>query len=53
MDDKQEEKAPPGRETGERGKHNRIGYYNSDEEATHDEAGTQGEGADERRPENA
>ena len=48
------DKKAPEQEKGERGKHNRIGFYNSDEEATHDERrGTQGEGERERPPENA
>jgi hypothetical protein len=37
----------------ERGEHNRIGFYNSDEEAQHDERGSQGAGPGERPPENA
>jgi len=52
MDDKRDKKAPEVEES-ERGEHNRIGYYNADEEASHDERGTQGEHEGERPPENA
>jgi hypothetical protein len=52
MDEKKDERAPEVEET-ERGEHNRIGYYNADEDATHDERGTQGEGEGERPRENA
>jgi hypothetical protein len=48
MNDKREKPAPE-TETSERGQHNRLGFYNADEEATFDERGTQGEGAGERR----
>ena len=37
----------------ERGEHNRIGYYNADEDAQHDERGSQGAGAGEAPPEDA
>ena len=54
MDEKRDNDRPERRsEEGERGEHNRIGYYNVDEEATHDEQGTQGQGKGERPPENA
>ena len=38
---------PPERESGERGSHNEIGYRNVDEDAEHDERGSQGPGAGE------
>jgi hypothetical protein len=37
----------------ERGEHNRIGFYNVDEEAQHDERGSQGAGPGEPPPEDA
>jgi hypothetical protein len=41
-------------EEPERGEHNRIGYYNADEERPHDESpGTQGPGSGEPPPEDA
>jgi hypothetical protein len=43
MDDDKRDRAVPEVEESERGEHNRIGYYNADEEKTHDEqGGTQG-----------
>jgi hypothetical protein len=53
MDKEREvERAERQRET-ERGEHNRIGYYNADEDAQHDERGTQGAGPGEPPPEDA
>ena len=40
-------RVPPERESGERGSHNEIGYRNVDEDAEHDERGSQGAGAGE------
>ena len=37
----------------QRGEHNRIGFYNSDEERPHDERGSQGPGPGEPPPEDA
>jgi hypothetical protein len=49
----QDEHREPVEET-ERGEHNRIGYYNADEEREHDESpGTQGPGPGEPPPEDA
>lgn len=53
MTDEQRDKrlrVPPEREPGERGSHNEIGYRNVDEEAEHDERGSQGAGAGELPP---
>jgi len=53
MDELREPKRPDPDVTPERGDHNRIGYYNVDEEAQHDERGSQGEGPGEPPPEDA
>jgi hypothetical protein len=53
MTDERQDKrprVPPERESGERGSHNEIGYRNVDEEAEHDERGSQGPGAGEPPP---
>ncbi|MBE2315184.1 hypothetical protein DVA67_004310 [Solirubrobacter sp. CPCC 204708] len=47
-DDRREPDAEP-----ERGEHNRIGYYNADEQREHDERGSQSPGPGEPPPEDA
>jgi hypothetical protein len=54
MDEERTDPRPRGPEhEHERGEHNRIGFYNVDEEKRHDERGSQGEGPGEPPPENA
>ena len=42
--------APTGDSEHKRGEHNELGYRNVDEEAEHDETGSQGPGPTERPP---
>jgi len=50
MEDHEKRRAPQDRDREEDEAHNRLGYRNVDEEAEHDERGSQGPGPRERPP---
>jgi hypothetical protein len=53
MDETRDSEREDPKPEAERGEHNRIGFYNADEEAEHDERGPQGPGPGEPPSENA